>query len=223
MVSVRGNCSGGAASTNLREIKLPVAGIGASDKDAAYGVAGAMPECSVALLKETRILAQYGRKNRAGHEVLDGAIAKGCSETLSIALGALSVARFAVFSLADASQSGVPGNLDVVESATGHYFEFLPHGEQRNLPGIFQRQKVWQREKEAILRGALGRIGGLLLTLGVFGLVGWLGLRGLRLLRRGWIGRRHLLRHRRRTQQPQRTKSKYKKRVGQKSLQKYVS
>src|SRR5271154_3967188 len=221
MVSVRGNGGGGSAAANLREIKLLVAGIGASDKDAAYGIAGAMPECPFALLEETWILAQYGGKNRAGHKVFDGAIAKGRRETLSIPLSTLSVARFAVFSLTHARERGVPGNLDVVKSATGHDLKFLPRGEWRNLPRILQSQKVWQREKEAILRGALGRIGGLLLTLGVFGLVGWLGLRGLRLLWRRWIDRRRLLGSR--GERKQRTKSKYKKSVGQKSLQKYVS
>src|SRR5580658_9011069 len=100
--------------------------IGASDKDAADRVARAMHKSAAALLKETGILVEHGRENSPGQKILNGAIGKGRTETLAIAFSALSVAGFAVFRLADASQSCVPGNLDVVERAASHYLEFLP-------------------------------------------------------------------------------------------------
>src|ERR1039458_2805242 len=129
-------------------------GIGASNKDAADRVFGAMPKSAFTLLKETRILAEQGRENSAGHVVFDGAIAESCSQPLAVALSPLSVAGFAVFRLAYAGQSRVPGDLYVVERAAGHYLEFLPDRERRYLAGILQRQEVWQSIEKSVVRRA---------------------------------------------------------------------
>src|ERR1700690_3496012 len=130
MVTVGGNGGRSGTAQNLREVELLVSGIGAGDNDAADGVSGTMPKSALALLKETRVLVEQGRENSLGHEVFDSAIGKGGSETLSIALGALSVAGFAVLSLAYAGQRSVPGDLDVVERAASHYLELLADSER---------------------------------------------------------------------------------------------
>src|SRR5271169_523555 len=148
MVAVGGNGGRRSAAKNLGKVELLVPRIGASNDDTADGVSGTMPKSALALLKETRVLVEQRRENSLGHEVLDGAIGKGCPQTLSVALGALSVAGFAVFRLADAGQSGVPGDLDVVERAARHYLELLADGERRNVAAILQGQKIRQGEEQ---------------------------------------------------------------------------
>ena len=122
---------------------------------------------------------KHGGENGAGHKVFDSAIGSGQRETLYVALSTLSVTGFAVFSLADASESSVPGDLNVVESAASHYFEFLPNSQGRNVANVFQSQKVRQRKEKPVLRGGL--IGGLPGVLGILVLSSWWGLRRLSL------------------------------------------
>jgi hypothetical protein len=63
MVAVGGNGGSSRAAEYLGEIALLMPGIGAGDKDAANCVLCSMPESPLALLEETRILAEQGRQN----------------------------------------------------------------------------------------------------------------------------------------------------------------
>src|SRR5580693_2897721 len=63
VVAVGRNSGGRRAATNLGKIELLMPRIGAGDKNAADGVTGAMQECAIALLKETRVLVKHGREN----------------------------------------------------------------------------------------------------------------------------------------------------------------
>ena len=101
VVAVGGNGSCGRAAENLREIKLLMPRIGARNEDAADRVARAMHKSPIALLKETGILVEHGREDCSSQKVLDGAVGKGCPETLAVALRSLSIPWFAVFCLAD--------------------------------------------------------------------------------------------------------------------------
>src|SRR6202140_649622 len=123
-------------------------GIGTRNKDTDDFVPGAMPKCSLARLEKTRILVEKRWQNRPGEVVFDGAVGKGGSESLSIALRALPIAGLAVFSLTNAGEKTVPGDLDVVERAASHDLKLLANRKRRDLAGIFQRQEVWQGIEE---------------------------------------------------------------------------
>ena len=138
-----------ALPQNLRKVELLVPGIGAGDNDAADGVSGPMPKSALALLKETRVLVKNGRENCLDHEVFDGAVGSGRSETFRVSLGALSVAGFAVLRLAYASQSSVPGDLDVVERAASHYLEFLADGRSGGTLPPFSNVRKFGRAKKS--------------------------------------------------------------------------
>src|SRR5580704_7368762 len=156
MVAVRGNTCGKGTAENLGKIELRVPRIASRDDHAVHRIADSMPETSFARLKKAGILAQYGRKDCTGHEVLNRAISKRRPESLSVAGGTLAVARFAVFSLADACQESVPGILYIVEGTPGHDLILLSRRERRNLVGVFQGQKVGQSIKEPVLGSAAG-------------------------------------------------------------------
>ena len=69
-----------------------------------------------------------GRENCLDHEILDGPVRRRRSNPFAVARPSLTITGFAIFRLADGSDDGVPGNLDVVECALGDYFEFFPRG-----------------------------------------------------------------------------------------------
>jgi len=112
-------------SDNFRKVELVVPGITAGDDDATHGVTGSVPESTFAQLEITRILVKKGRQNGARHIVLNGAVGKSGTVSLSISGGSLSVSRLTVCSLTDASQRTIPEEFNVVEGALCHYFEFF--------------------------------------------------------------------------------------------------
>ena len=153
MVAVGGNSGRHSAANNLGVVKLLASGISAGHKNPADGVAGAVPEPSFARLIETWVLTKHNRQHGAGEIVFDGAIGEVGGITLAIPGRTLPVSRFAVFRLADARQETVPGNLNVVERASGYHPEFLPGGEGWNVLS-FHGKKVRQGVEKPVIRRA---------------------------------------------------------------------
>ena len=79
---------------------------------------------------------KHGRKNGAGHEVLDGSVGGGRPKSFSVTRRSLAVAGLTIFRLADTRQKAVPGNLHVVERGSHHHAEFLSGGERRNVGAV---------------------------------------------------------------------------------------
>ena len=155
MVGISRDSRSLGTSEDFGKIELAMPGVRSSYEDAADGIAGAVPESSVAVLEVARILSQNRRQNRAGKKILDGAVSEGRAVTLAIAFGALSVAWFAIFSLADTGKEGIPGELDIVERGAGDDFELLSGGERGYLAGVLERQEIRQSEKQTVLGSAL--------------------------------------------------------------------
>lgn len=154
VVAIRGNARGKSAADNLGEVGLGTPRIASRDDYAAHSIAGAVPETPFAGLEETRILMQQRRKHRARHEVLDCAVGRGSPETLPVSGRTLAIAGLTVFCLADACEKSVPGILNVVKRAPRYDLKLLSRGERWNLVRVLQCQKVGQRKKEPVLRGA---------------------------------------------------------------------
>src|SRR5271155_3645612 len=92
------------------------------------------------------------RKNCADHEVFDNAVASRGTVALAVGGPTLTVSRLAVFRLADRGDYPPPGKLNRIECAEGHDLKFLPGTERRKLAAVLQRQEVWQRIEEPVVR-----------------------------------------------------------------------
>src|SRR5260370_40671403 len=125
MVAIRGNARGKGAADDLGKVSLRVPRIASRYDNATHGIAGAVPETSVAGLKEARILTQQRRKHCTRHEVLDRAVGRGSPETLPVSGSTLAIAGLAVFCLADAREESVPGILNIVKRAPRHDLKLL--------------------------------------------------------------------------------------------------
>jgi len=73
-----------------------------------------------------------------GHIVLNRRIGEVCGKTFAVVSRALAIAWFAVFSLADTSQKGVPGDLDVVKRTASN--DLLSDGEGRDIFGLHRQE-----------------------------------------------------------------------------------
>src|SRR4029077_13795380 len=98
---------------------------------------GAMHKAALAQLEIARVFVKHGRKNGAGHEVLEGSVGRGRPKSFSVARRSLAVTGLTVFRLADTRLKAVPGNLHVIERGSRHHPEFLAGGEGRNVGAVF--------------------------------------------------------------------------------------
>ncbi len=156
MVAIGGNTCGKGAADNLGEVGLRMARIASRDDNAAHGIAGSVPETSIAGLEEPGVLTQQRRKHCASQEVLKRAVGEGRSVPFSVPRRTLAVAGLTVLRLADACEKSVPGVLYIVERTPHHDLILLSRRERRNLVRLLQRQKVGQGKKEPVMRGAGG-------------------------------------------------------------------
>src|ERR1700733_416644 len=101
MIAIGRNTGGQGTPEDLRNIELMVPGIGAGDQDPADRVCGTMNKATLAQLEIARVLMKHGRKNGAGHEVLDGSVGGGRPKSFSITFRPLAVAGLTIFRLAD--------------------------------------------------------------------------------------------------------------------------
>jgi hypothetical protein len=67
----------------------------------------------------------------------------------------LAITRLAVLGLTDAGEKAIPRIFDIVKRGAGHNTKFLFGRQRRNVAGILHGKKVWQREEEAVFRGAI--------------------------------------------------------------------
>src|SRR5208282_3045853 len=100
MVAVSGNERRRRASGHFRKAELRMAAIASGDDGAAARVEHTMHKAAVPQLKKAGVLMQHRWKDRADHEILDGAVGKGRSVALAVTFSSLAISWFAVLCLA---------------------------------------------------------------------------------------------------------------------------